>query len=737
MYKRLAIGTLLGLLVAATVSAQSPPALGGAVRDVSGAALPGAIVTLVTPEGTPVATTTSERDGTWRLDGLPESRLRLVIELPGFRTASQDVDTTRAATPIATVLQVAGYSDEVTVTAGRDERTLDAVPASVGIVAGAVLERAPGVNLVETLKYVPGVAAGDVSGVDDLRIAIRGAGIRSGFGSRGVILMADGFPVTEPDGQTPHFDGQIDLASAARVEVVKGPASAVYGGAALGGVVNVITRRPARDPSVIVRGEGGSYEFGKVHAAGSRGAGPFVVGGTLGYTHLDGFREHNSLRNWAGTARADWSDRASRVSLSFLGTDASLELPGTLNRQQFEQDPSRVRPIYVINDYGRQNTLFRIGGRYERELSRGQVLELDSYGQTRDLFHPIFVVIDQQASRYTGHARYRLTWRRHAVAAGIDFDSQWVDDRWFVNAGGRPGFQIRDDDDTVTNLGIYAQDEMQIGARTTITAGVRADRIRYALVDQRMPEGGATDRRTFGRFSPKLGVTTRVRDALVAYGNVATGFEAPTLGEVRLPAGFNEAVEPQKAVSVEGGMRGQAGVVSYDVSVYRMRVNDEILPETINNVTVYRNVAQATHSGMEMSARARVLRSLTVEGTYAWSRFILEEFGAFSGNRLPGIPTHMGTLRAAYSSAAGWDGALNLVFAGRAFVNDANNEAAPGYGVVSADAGYRLARSRLFLRLENLGDARYTNRVQVNDNGGFYYYPATGRHLSAGVEVRW
>ncbi len=737
MRTRVVILALAFILAAAPASAQSNGTLSGQVQDASGLALPGVTLTVVTADGAPVMTAQSGRDGSWRLTGLPAGRLRLSAELAGFRTATRDIDVSTTTTPIVVELQVAGYTDAVTVTAARDERTLATVPSSVGVVSGSILEQAPGMNLVETLKFVPGVAAGDVSGVDDLRISIRGAGIRAGFGSRGVILMTDGFPVTEPDGQTPHFDGQIDLANAERVEIVKGPASAVYGGAALGGVVNVISRLPSRQPSGSVRAEGGSYAFGKVHAAASSGVGPFVIGGTFGYTRLDGFREHNSLRNWAGTGQGDWSNDVSRASVTFLGTDASLELPGTLNRQQFEQDPSQVRSVFVINDYGRENTLFRFGGRYERRIGNGQSFEVDSYGQTRDLFHPIFVVIDQNASRYVGHARYRLRRGSHAIAVGMDLDNQWVDDRWFVNVGGQPGFQIRDDDNTVTNMGFYAQDEIALGTRANLTVGIRGDRIRYDLIDLILRDGDSSDRRTFRRISPKVGVTARVHDALVAYGNIATGFEAPTLGEVRLPSGFNETVKPQRAVSVEGGLRGEAGLLSFDIGIYRMQVDDEILPETIENVTVYRNVAKASHTGVEMSLRARAARSLTVEGTYAYSRFILDEFGSFSGNRLPGIPAHMGTVRATYISAAGWDAAANLVFAGDTYVNDANSDTAPGYGVLSAHAGYRLTGVRLFLRLDNLNDARYTNRPQVNDNGGFYFYPAPGRSAAAGVEVRW
>jgi iron complex outermembrane recepter protein len=726
-------------LVAGAASARGQAGtVSGRVFDQSGLPVPGATVTLLTADRRAVQATQTALDGSFLFDGVPQGALVVSVQLAGFLTTEVPVAASPAGRgPLSVVLPVAGFGDTVTVTATREERVLAAIPSSVSVVAGSTLDRAPGVNLVEALKYVPGVVAGDVSGTDDLRISIRGAGIRAGFGSRGVVLMADGVPVTEPDGQTPHFDGQIDLSNAERVEVVKGPSSALYGGAALGGVVNVISRRPSRQFATSVAAEAGSFDFAKVHAGASGGAGPFAMSATFGYTHLDGFRAHNSLRNWMGTLRADWSSGSSRAIVRLLGSDASLELPGTLDREQFQADPAQVRPIYILNDWGRQNRLWRFGGQYDRQIGSSHIIEAGSYGQTRDLFHPIFVVIDQQALRHVGHARYRLTRGRHTLAVGVDADTQWVDDRWFVNSGGRPGFQIRDDDNTVMNLGTYVQSEIALGSRATAVAGLRADTIRYDLRDRAPQADDASDRRTFRRFSPKLGLTLAARSSAVLYANVSTGFEAPTLGEVRLPAGFNDQVQPQTAVSVEGGVRGGSGAVSYDVSVYRMVVNDEILPETVQNVTVYRNVAVATHAGLEVSGRARVMPWLSVAATYGYARFTLDEFDVFSGNRLPGVPSHTGTVRADLSVRSRWDGFLALVAASSAFVNDANTESASRYGVVSTGAAYRMGPVRLFVRGENLGNARYTNRVQVNDTSGFYFYPAPGRHAGAGVDVRW
>jgi iron complex outermembrane receptor protein len=718
--------------------AQTPSTVVGVVQDESGSVLPGAAVTLRLA-GRPLATTTTNGAGLFRFRAVEASSVEIAVEMPGFRPADVTLDVRPGAVTTAPpiVLPIAPLTDQITVTANRDERRVGELPSAIGVVGRPAIEAARAVNLTELLDDVPGVYAGNVSGVDDLRISIRGSGVRANFGSRGVLLMADGVPVTEPDGQTPHFDGQIDLADADRVEVVKGPASAVYGGAAIGGVVNVISRPPSGDLRVGLSAEAGSYAFAKAHGSASGPLGPVLASGSFGYTNIDGFRAHNSLRDWAGSGRAYWAPGAGQVTLSLLGTDAALELPGTLDRAQFEADPSQTRSIYVANDWGRQNTLFRFGARYDLAIGTSHAFELDSFGQTRDLFHPIFVVIDQDARRYMGHGRYRFTRGRQALVAGVDFDRQWVDDRWFVNAGGQPGFQIRNDENTITNMGVYVQDEWRAGPGTTVTAGVRYDRIRYDLSDLILFDGNASDVRAFERVSPKVGVSNRVGERWSVYGNVSTGFETPTLGEVRLPAGFNGEVDPQRAVSIEGGVRGQAGRADVDVSVFRMVVKDEILPETLNNVTVYRNVAEATHSGLEAAATYRPVPRVTLDAAYTWAHYVLSDFGRFSGNRLPGVPGHFGTARLSVAPQPRVEIGASLRWATATFLNDANSEEADGYGVVGLTAGYRLGPSRLFVRVDNVGNVLYTDRVQVNDNGGFFFYPAQGRNASVGMQLRW
>ena len=124
---------------------------------------------------------------------------------------AQARDTTRKAVAV----------DPVVTTATRDPRALRGVPASVSVVDSLAIARTREVHLGDVLRNVPGVQAGTLYGSEDVKITIRGAGIRSGFGVRGVAVLLDGIPLTEPDGQG-RLD-IVDLGTASRVKSYAAP----------------------------------------------------------------------------------------------------------------------------------------------------------------------------------------------------------------------------------------------------------------------------------------------------------------------------------------------------------------------------------------------------------------------------------------------------------------------------------------------------------------------------------
>src|SRR5689334_20286659 len=188
-----------------------------------------------------------------------------------------------------------GILDPITVTATRRaERAFD-VPASVDTLEGAVLhDGQPQVNLSESLSRIPGVfAANRQNYAQDLQISSRGFGARAQFGARGVRLYQDGIPVTMPDGQGQ--TGSFMLFSADRIEVLRGPFSALYGNAS-GGVISVFTENPSPIPLLSYQGGGGSYGTGTLGAKASATNGR--IGAVVAASEFvtDGFRDHSWAR---------------------------------------------------------------------------------------------------------------------------------------------------------------------------------------------------------------------------------------------------------------------------------------------------------------------------------------------------------------------------------------------------------------------------------------------------------
>src|SRR5688572_16130148 len=184
---------------------------------------------------------------------------------------------------------------EVTVSATRVEHESFDLPLSIDAIAARVIrEDNPQVNLSETLNRVPGIVVQNRQNyAQDLQISSRGFGARSTFGVRGVRLIADGIPATMPDGQGQ--SSTFDLASAERIEVLRGPFASLYGNAS-GGVVQIFTADGPPEPAVtlsVFAGNDGMRKAGLQLGGTSKGLNYIVDASRF---ETDGYREHSATR---------------------------------------------------------------------------------------------------------------------------------------------------------------------------------------------------------------------------------------------------------------------------------------------------------------------------------------------------------------------------------------------------------------------------------------------------------
>src|SRR5689334_971275 len=288
--------------------------------------------------------------------------------------------TARAQTPPGAPSQLPG----VVVTATRTEAAPFDIPASIDRINGDGIRDAHlQVNISESLGGVPGLLACDRQNyAQDVQISVRGFGARSTFGIRGVRLYIDGIPATLPDGQ-----GQIsnvDLGSADRIEVLRGPFSALYGNSS-GGVIQVFTEEgsgPARFSTSLTGGSDSTVRLG-LKASGSSGSIGYLVSASEFST--DGYRDHSAAERRLGNAKLTWKpDDASKLTLVVNSVALpKAQDPLGLTRAQFEADPRSVDPSALAFDTRKTVDQTQLGVVYERRVDEQNALRALVYSGHR------------------------------------------------------------------------------------------------------------------------------------------------------------------------------------------------------------------------------------------------------------------------------------------------------------------------------------------------------------------
>jgi iron complex outermembrane receptor protein len=676
----------------------------------------------------------------------------LVVALPALLFAQEGA---RAALPAV----------RVTATREGPRAPLD-LPYAVTLTRPDSLAAVKRLGVDELLFAVPGVSlANRQNPAQDPRVSIRGFGARSAFGVRGVRVLQDGVPLTLPDGQTP-VDA-LDLEGAGRVEVVRGSASSLYGNAA-GGVIDVRSTAPPlvnAVPFARIVGGDANPTLSALGAAGTIDR----IGYSTSLTRVvgRGFRDYSDQRATRGAVRLLLSGgdaAATSIALAARVSDVSnAESPGALTKAQLDANPRMADPLSVRKHAGKVVRQSDIALTLARPFGSG-TLDAVAYGSVRTLANPLtFATVD--VDRSSGGASLRLSdettmgARTARLAAGADV--QWQhDDRLesenCIDAVATTptcptgatlrGAPRKDQRELVTSVGPFVRAEFAVAPTLLASAGVRADAVRFQLVDRLItatkPDGSGD--RTLHAVSPAFGIVWRASPLTSAYATVSTSFETPTTTELgNRPdgsAGINPELQPQRTVTLELGTKGllPAVGVRWDVALFEARARDELVPFDIpggGGRRYFRNAGRTLRRGGELGVEAEA-GPLAVQAAYTYSRFRYVDYTvgttSYAGRRIPGVPEH-----ALASSVALRRGTATLAatvdIASAMDVDDGNSAQAPGRTILGLALSntVRLAGVSVapLVALQNLGGVRSVGSVSVNATGGKYFEPAPGRTL--------
>lgn len=647
---------------------------------------------------------------------------------------------------------------ETVVRTHRSPAIASELPASVSVVDGEALEGKPALSLGQALRTVPGVFAQNQNNfAQDLRLSIRGFGSRASFGIRGIKLIYDGIPLTLPDGQS-QVD-ILDLASVERVEVLRGPASALYGNAA-GGVIRISTPEPREGMRVQLRSTGGSLGLLSLGASARGRAGNVGFSAGVSRFQMRGFRERSRVVH--GTARLKLDVRVSddtqlRTLFHFVDAPVAQD-PGGLTQQQRQADPGAAGPLYHRFETGESVTQGQVGWVIESRLANNHKLENTFFYTTRKFRGRIpFTVIRFDRDVLGGGLRYvwasPLGGAAHELTAGVDVQRQRDRRLNFASDAGDPVEPLDlHQDERVWELGSYLQESLELGARWRLVVGGRYDLIQFAVADRRLSDGDQSGRRVFHALSGQGGLLYAAARWANVYANAGQAFETPTTTElVNRPAGgggLNRNLRPQRSLTAEGGLRGEllGGSLAYNLTGYWIRLRNQLVSyESEQGRNYFRNAGRSRRWGTSASARMQLRDGLRARLAYTWlrARFVdyVVEDEQLAGNQSAGIPRHRGAMSVTYSRERGVLAGATLDLVGSRYADDANTAVSPGYVLANLRLGYRGRLGTItyaaYAGVRNLLDSSYDHNLRINARSGRYFEPAPGRHYYAQLQMGW
>jgi iron complex outermembrane receptor protein len=490
------------------------------------------------------------------------------------------------------------------------------------------------VSLRDTLAFSPGVYTQPRFG-QEIRISIRGSGLSRGFHMRGLTLLQDGIPINLAD-DNGDFQ-ELEPIFFDHLEVYRGANALRFGSGTLGGAVNGVTPTGDNAAGLYLRGDVGSFDFYRGLASFGIGDEDANAWAAISADSHKGDRQHarrDSIR-FHGNVGLKISDF---ISTRFYGSMTTLdqELPGAMTRATALTAP---RSGNFIGDQARDINSIRIQNRTRFNWGNSH-LDVAAFLNSKELYHPIFQVVDQVSTDRGVFARYDRAGNVWSMTLGGE--SRWgsIDAKRFVNLNGKRGVLTFDADQTARTTNIYGEIRVSpIENLTVIAGGIYADGFRRQA--QIVPIA-VTAQASFDAVSPKMGVLWEPAGEIQFFANYSKSTEFPTFVELAQIAAF-VPVRAQTAWTSELGTRGTLGWVSWDVAVYRANIKREMLQFTVGPdiPAATFNADKTRHQGVEAAFSAMPTNWLRFRQIWQYSDFRFVGDVQYGNRRLPVVPIHV------------------------------------------------------------------------------------------------
>jgi iron complex outermembrane recepter protein len=664
--------------------------------------------------------------------------------------------------------------ETVVVTAERSARRVERSTGAAAVLHGEQLRRLPLRTVADALQQLPGFAFLDFGGLGD-RPQVTVRGFYGGGEAEYVVVLLDGKPINALEGGRVAWD-LIPLEAIESIEVLRGGASALYGDAAVGAVVNLTTRS---DVPQRIRWSVSAGQHDRLNASmGLNGQ----VAGRAGSLFADvgrssGFRDHAARAAGSGGGSVALLRSATRsLLLSTLHHWSDTEEPGPVPGDVLATARTVALPFYRFDSTADRRHRLGLDGHVELRggatASGYLTAEHRSLDQVRTLpLAPTFADTRNrvmQSTRVLGSAQVQanhlLVRGMDRLLVGADASIGRLSSEYYAFGQGTPATyrDSRFERGALDERGAgsraaaagFARYELQPGEALLFALSGRLDRIEDRFEPAAPSEGEAT-RRTHVAFSPKVGANVRYLDSGGhtghVYANLARSFKAPTPDQLfdrrPIPVPFppyrvylsSAELDPQYGTSAELGLYHRAELVPGSVagevsaSLYRMEMRDEI--DFDMQTFGYINIGRSRHQGVEAGMRLYGPAGIGLTANYTLQD-VTARNGENHGSRLKAVPRHFFSGGLDLGAARSASASLRVTRADGLYLDDANTLALPGFTRTDLRLSHPVRGLRLSAVIFNLLDREYstTGFPDPSGSGIVHYYPAAGRSIEFRID---
>jgi outer membrane cobalamin receptor len=711
--------------------------LEGTVFDPSGKVVPNARVSLLRSLVV-IGERQTDAKGVYKFEDLQEGAYQLTASAPGLSSRSIDVDVRKIELPKLDIhLELSAINSQIVVSASLGGALVPEIGSSISLVTRQDIDDRQAQNALEVIRGVPGIEVSQTG----RRGGLTSIFIRGGESNYNAVLM-DGIPMND-------FGGAFDMASVPadgieRIEVIRGPQSALLGSNAIAGIINIVSQRGEGPPRFSALAEGGSYDTRRFAAGGSGLTRGLSWSFNMARLDSNGAVVNDGYRNQSALLSLGYRQGSRRqFDFHFYGDANRTGLPGA-----YGSDPNGYRNHLIdTNSFGKQNQFGYQLSHTEQLFPRVRQVTTVSLS-TNDLFNHDASWGDSFSENLRGvvNTRSEISLSaKDSLAAGFEFNREQIRNTYISDSNSLPFLLTR------TGFAYFAENRWNILNRLYLNTGVRIDNLRtHSMPADLWGSRPFIPASSITKINPRISAAYIAResnsestfDVTRIHGSFGTGIRPPTGFEL---ATTNPKLKPEKNISFDTGIEQRfcSSRAIADVTYFYNRFKDKIvtLGGSLNNLSAYTsdNLNNTRAQGLETTIRVHPIQSLELGGTYTYQDAVIL---ALDGTSVAKAPFQVGQQlsrrpRRSGSYSITWKYG-NLTLNTTASIRRTTLDLEPNYGSgffynpghVKADAGfsYRLVSGvEIYGRLNNFLNQKYEE---------IFGYPSLRLNFMAGMKFK-